>query len=158
MEAPSSTQVQVTEELRPDGGIVVGDDGSRYAEAAVRAGAVEAALRQVPLHVVRAWSLTSAVKPHAPFGVVASLVEFEAATAAAQRRRVTDLLDEVASRQLQIHVVHAPAAKALLTAGQSADLLVVGYRGQGGFDRLLLGSVAEQCVRHATCSVLVARD
>jgi len=38
-----------------------------------------------------------------------------------------------------------------------ADLLVVGVRGEGGFTGLLTGSVSEQCVRHAACSVVVVR-
>jgi len=38
-----------------------------------------------------------------------------------------------------------------------ADLIVVGSRGHQGLARLLLGSVAESVVRHARCSVLVAR-
>jgi nucleotide-binding universal stress UspA family protein len=38
-----------------------------------------------------------------------------------------------------------------------ADLIVVGSHGHKGWERLLLGSVAESVVRHATCSVLVVR-
>jgi nucleotide-binding universal stress UspA family protein len=38
-----------------------------------------------------------------------------------------------------------------------ADLIVVGTHGRRGLDRLLLGSVAERLVRHASCSVLVHR-
>lgn len=38
-----------------------------------------------------------------------------------------------------------------------ADLLIVGTHGRRGFDRVLLGSVAEQLVRRAGCPVLVAR-
>jgi nucleotide-binding universal stress UspA family protein len=37
------------------------------------------------------------------------------------------------------------------------DLLVVGHRGLSGMRRMLLGSVSEYCVHHASCSVLVAR-
>ncbi|HEY4159369.1 MAG TPA: universal stress protein [Polyangiaceae bacterium] len=39
-----------------------------------------------------------------------------------------------------------------------ADLLVVGSHGRTGVERLLLGSVAEHLVRHAPCTVLVARE
>ena len=36
-----------------------------------------------------------------------------------------------------------------------ADLLVLGTHGRRGFRRLVLGSTAEQCVRHATLPVLL---
>jgi nucleotide-binding universal stress UspA family protein len=39
-----------------------------------------------------------------------------------------------------------------------ADLIVVASRGQTGLPRVLLGSTAEQIVRHAPCPVLVARQ
>lgn len=41
---------------------------------------------------------------------------------------------------------------------QQADLLVVGTHGRTGLPRILLGSVAEQLVRLASCSVLVVRQ
>lgn len=37
------------------------------------------------------------------------------------------------------------------------DLIVVGSTAIDGFTRFLLGSTAEQAVRHASCSVFVAR-
>jgi nucleotide-binding universal stress UspA family protein len=39
----------------------------------------------------------------------------------------------------------------------NADLIVIGSHGLTGFSRLLLGSVSEYVVRHATCSVEVIR-
>jgi nucleotide-binding universal stress UspA family protein len=40
---------------------------------------------------------------------------------------------------------------------QEVDLIVLGTRGLGGFNRLLLGSVSSGVVTHANCSVLVVR-
>jgi nucleotide-binding universal stress UspA family protein len=43
----------------------------------------------------------------------------------------------------------------LLDASKSADMLIIGSRGHGGFAGLLLGSVSSACAEHATCPVLV---
>jgi nucleotide-binding universal stress UspA family protein len=42
-------------------------------------------------------------------------------------------------------------------AKQPSDLVVVGARGLGTVKRLLLGSVSESVLRHASCSVLIVR-
>ncbi len=42
-------------------------------------------------------------------------------------------------------------------SSKKADLLVVGTRGLGAFERLTIGSVSSAAVNHATCSVLVVR-
>ena len=40
----------------------------------------------------------------------------------------------------------------------AADLIVVGHRGMGRWESMLLGSVSAEVVDHAPCPVLVARD
>jgi nucleotide-binding universal stress UspA family protein len=40
---------------------------------------------------------------------------------------------------------------------EGADLVVVGTRGRSGAGRMLLGSVSDHVVRHASCPVLVVR-
>jgi nucleotide-binding universal stress UspA family protein len=51
------------------------------------------------------------------------------------------------------------AAPSILSeaAKQPSDLIVVGARGLGTVKRLLLGSVSESVLRHASCSVLIVR-
>jgi nucleotide-binding universal stress UspA family protein len=48
-----------------------------------------------------------------------------------------------------------PGAATLLEEAEGADLLVVGTRGVGGFRGLLVGSVADQVVKHAPCPVVI---
>ena len=59
----------------------------------------------------------------------------------------------------RVELIDAQPAVGLVTLAdvEGADLLVVGSHGRRGARRLLLGSVAEASVRHAHCSVLVAR-
>lgn len=52
------------------------------------------------------------------------------------------------------------AAEALLQVAQEheADLIVIGHKGRSGIARFLLGSVADEVVQYAPCSVLLVRD
>jgi nucleotide-binding universal stress UspA family protein len=45
----------------------------------------------------------------------------------------------------------------LIAASEGADLLVVGSRGLGGFEGLLLGSVSQKCCQHAHCPTVIVR-
>lgn len=52
-------------------------------------------------------------------------------------------------------VVLGPAREEIVRAAATADLVVMATHGHGGFERLLLGSVAAAVVREAPCSVLL---
>jgi nucleotide-binding universal stress UspA family protein len=58
---------------------------------------------------------------------------------------------------LRVELVQGPPASVITETAERGgyDLIVVGSHGHRGFRRLLLGSVAESTVRHASCSVLV---
>ena len=73
------------------------------------------------------------------------------------RAGVTEERGENPPYPIEIHAVHAPPNQALIEASKRTDLLVVGHRGRGGLRDLVLGSVAEVCVRQARCPVLIAR-
>ena len=81
-------------------------------------------------------------------------------------------LQEEAKRELKEMLARAPStdgvevegsvvpglpAEVLIDASKGADLVVVGSRGRGGFEGLILGSVSTKVTQHAQCSVLVAR-
>jgi nucleotide-binding universal stress UspA family protein len=139
------------------GRIVVGVDGSPEAARALQWALDEARLHNVPLEVVHAWQFPAAV----------DLVGAAADTLVRDLRRVAvDLLDRVVDAvagtdpgvEVERRVVEGGAAASLVNAASLADLLVVGSRGRGGFAGLLLGSVAQQCLHHAPCPVVVVRD
>lgn len=149
---------EVTKYARPDGGVVVGDDGSEGAAHAVRYALDEARRRSCPLHVVRAWSILSTSRPaDVPPGFAASLPEYEASCVDEERARVEHLLGADPGVPVEVHCVHSQAAPALIVASETADVIVVGSRGLGGFRSLVLGSVAEQCIRHCAGPVIVVR-
>jgi nucleotide-binding universal stress UspA family protein len=57
-------------------------------------------------------------------------------------------------------VIKGQARDVILNAAENwgADLIVLGSRGLGGFERLLLGSVSHAVVTHAHCSVKIVRE
>lgn len=72
------------------------------------------------------------------------------------------VVQELSATGCDVQPVLEPAAEAgqaIVGHAESwgADLVVLGSHGRTGIKRLLLGSVAEYVVRHAACSVEVAR-
>ncbi len=56
---------------------------------------------------------------------------------------------------MRVQAVCASGASALVDESRGTSLVVVGSKGQGGLSRVLLGSVAQQVMRHAECPVAV---
>jgi nucleotide-binding universal stress UspA family protein len=147
----------VAESAQIEGGILVGHDGSEHAQHALRWAGELARRSDMDLHVLRAWSMTSAPRPStwSP-GYVPPMEEWEGAVLEELNRHVTAArLDP--SVRVSCHAVHRSPAKGLIETAAGADLLVVGARGRGGFGGLVLGSVSDQVVHHADCPVTVIR-
>lgn len=144
---------------RVDGtSIVVGHDGSPGADHALgEALALGRALSATVL-VVRAWSIATAPRPADwAFGYIPSFEEYAEAVRLALLDDLGPSLKGFPDVSVEHRVVHGGAAKSLVEISQGARMLVVGARGLGGLAGMLLGSVSDQCVRHAACPVLVAR-
>ncbi|MDR7302118.1 universal stress protein [Haloactinomyces albus] len=149
---------QTQERVTIDGGVAVGVDNSASSMRALAVAAEEAVRRGAVLHIVRAWSMRTTPLPKDwPTGTVPSLEQYEEMVRTETEQLLADKIGNEPGCEVRMHVVHSPSPQALLSASRGADLLVVGHRGRGGFSGLMLGSVAEQCVRHAACPVLVVR-
>jgi nucleotide-binding universal stress UspA family protein len=132
------------------GRILLATDGSEDAELAGRAAASISVETGVELHLVHAWQSV----PH-PF-IEAAHYEREAARILEeQAERVAD----AGAAVREAHLVMGPPVDAILDLCEEigADLIVVGSKGHGTLGRLILGSVSEGAVHHATCPVLVLR-
>jgi len=68
-------------------------------------------------------------------------------------------LAEKAGIQVESKVMEGEPAEELMTYADEngCDLIVVGYRGVGGFKRMLLGSTASNLVKYANQSVLIVK-
>ena len=132
--------------------VVVGLDGSPASEKAVGIAFEEASFRGVDLVAVHAWSDTG-------------VFEFPGADWSTQQAEAEEVLSERLSGWQERYpdvlvrrvVVGDRPAHQLLEQAESAQLLVVGSHGRGGFAGMLLGSVSTAVVHAARMPVIVTR-
>jgi nucleotide-binding universal stress UspA family protein len=157
--------------------VIVGVDGSPQSTAALRAAAREATCRDAVLEAVYIYATPHELEDFAQvtgLTTVASSTDSPPAVEGLRRERdrISRDAHEHARGLLRGHLENAGIdlsdveltviadehpAKVLRDLARSADLLVVGSRGLGAIRGRLLGSVSQQCVLHAPCSVLVVR-
>lgn len=141
--------------------VVVGFDFTHSARAAMyRAIAVA---NRAPFHVLH---FLCAIEPH---GQIPTIPHHGRVDLAYTERVENAMLDEIAAElkgaaiadrvHFFVHVRIGRAAREILDLAREvgADLIIVGSKGLTGVERLVLGSVAEQVVREAGCTVEVAR-
>jgi nucleotide-binding universal stress UspA family protein len=134
--------------------IVVGIDGSETSQRALEWAAEEARLRGASLEVVHAWHMPYlGVYPMAGTGL--DPTAFEEAARETLEVAIGGLATSEPTVQVEQSLLTGSAATAILESAKGADLVVIGSRGLGGFAGLLLGSVSQQVVHHATCPVVV---
>jgi nucleotide-binding universal stress UspA family protein len=143
------TRINQPAETDAESRVVVGVDGSAGAERALVLAAYEAAIRGALLHVVSAYE----VSPTAGWPMPLSPFEESAAAIVSQSLAIAhahypDLVLKGEHR-------HGFAGNVLVESAKGASLLVVGSRGHSELTDLLIGSVSEHCVHHASCPTLI---
>lgn len=140
----------------PRMGIVVGHDGSVHADRALEVTLELADGLAAPVTIVRAWTIDTAPRPaNWEFGYVSSYSDYAAAVREKLRNDTRALVARHPHLTVECRVALGGPAKTLIEVSKGSRMLVVGSRGRGGLAGMLLGSVSEQCVRHADCPVLV---
>ena len=138
--------------------IVVGVDGSEGSHRALRWAWEEAREHGAKLLVVTVWN-PPAPPMAPPYGSYPWEGSFDVSGTA--KHISTTSIDEVLGPDpgviVESAVEQGNAARVLLDKSATADLLVVGSRGHGGFAGMLLGSVSHHVTAHANCPVAIVR-
>lgn len=145
----------------PDRPVVVGVDGSEVAQAAALRAGDEAARWGAPLRIIQTWTLAMTTGWS---GALAGTTVIDGAAEAfggAARTSVARAADAVRAAHPELEVdsivIEEHPAHVLAEMSGDAGLVVVGTRGLGGFERLVLGSVSRYVVQHAEGPVVVVR-
>jgi nucleotide-binding universal stress UspA family protein len=128
--------VIVRDHYHHSGPVAAGFDGSAGSVRALEFAIEEAALRGTDVVALEARPGTAPADAEEAFA------------------RVVDRHPDVVIRR---EVVRDAAGRVLTRWSRTAQLLVVGARGHGGFSGLQLGSVSQHVVHHATCPTAVVR-
>ncbi|MEU5878689.1 universal stress protein [Spirillospora sp. NPDC047279] len=134
--------------------VVVGVDGSRGGDAALAFAFEEAALRRWSLEAVYGCWEPGAVA-ESELALFADEEELARSCGGRLQRAVAPWRDKYPQVQTRTSLVMEGPRTALLTAAARADLVVVGDRGTGSVDPLLLGATSSALLHHAPCSVAV---
>jgi nucleotide-binding universal stress UspA family protein len=140
--------------------IIAGVDGSPFSAAALRWALADAARRHCPVIALMTWHADLTILAGRPTMVGLPPLLHSTPDAAFQQ-----LLDGTVRHALAGHdgpavpvttrLVQGSAADCLVAASPEANLLVLGSHGHGRMFNAIMGSVAQHCIRHAACPVLI---
>ena len=128
--------------------IVVGIDGAEVSRKALEWAVTEGKVRNTQVHVVHAWRLDPMTDP--PPGQ-----QIDEDSTDLLVREVASVTGRPRTEGISYSSVQGDAARILHEVSKGAEMLVLGSRRRSPMGEILLGSVSAECVRHATCPVVV---
>ena len=136
--------------------VLVAVDGSATSYQAAAWAANEAVLHQLPLHILTSGALQTGFGPGMSLGEAdLEWLRADADRVVGEARRVAGAAVPDQNLTITTKVAFEQAAPLLITRSTDAQILVVGSRGLGAFQRGLLGSVSRAVAQHAHCPVAV---
>ncbi|TLW95079.1 universal stress protein [Saccharomonospora piscinae] len=139
------------------GPVVVGVDGSPLSERALACAFDEAALRGAPLVAVHAWADVEDENLLRRAKLYFSGTPEEGQVRTLLDEQVAGWCERYPDVAVESVAVRDRPRRQLLDRSTTAQLVVVGSRGRGGFTGLLLGSTSQALIHHASCPVMVVR-
>ncbi|WP_024796327.1 universal stress protein [Tomitella biformata] len=137
--------------------VVVGTDGSKHAQTAVRWAAQHAARHGAPLLIASAASAPVAygMGGHLPQDFFDALKDEGGRIVAEATQIARDAAPDIA---ISSEVLIDATGPALLRLAETAEVMVVGTRGLSGIASAFMGSVSSLIARHSPCPVVVVRS
>jgi nucleotide-binding universal stress UspA family protein len=136
--------------------VVVGVDGSDPSIAALHWAGQYGAATGATVQALHIWHYPTAAG--LPPGITPESVTDE--VTANQRKELGEAIEKAhvdPGAQVEPRLGYGHPAQVLIDESQNASLLVLGYKGHGGFTGMLTGSVSLQVVHHAACPVVIVR-
>jgi nucleotide-binding universal stress UspA family protein len=137
--------------------VVVGVDGSDLSTEATGYAFEQAFGRGLGLTVLHAWNANAYTSGVALSALVEPWDELVCEQELITSEAIARWTEKYPNVDVQTHVRQGRPADVLVDASKSAELVVVGSRGRGGFRGLLLGSVSRSVLHRARCPVAVVR-
>ncbi|WNV84765.1 universal stress protein [Umezawaea sp. Da 62-37] len=140
-----------------DGPVVLGVDGSPASEAAIGFAFEAASTRGVALTAAMAWTDFIVDSPYSGVRLAIDWARVEEEEQRLLAERLAGWQEKFPDVHVDRLVLRDRPVRALLRLAETAQLLVVGSRGRGGFGGMLLGSTSQALVYHASCPLAVVR-
>ena len=140
--------------------IIVGIDGSKYAEAALDKAIELAKFYNTSLYIVNVYNATLQVRDYGqPFSELK--VDEKRKSAMVPLLKAYEEKATKAGVQAETNIIVIPGSAGAGLVAEAEDegamMIVVGARGLGGIRRMVTGSVSSYVVDHSPCDVLVVK-